>query len=492
MTELFNYYNALGIPFDATDEEIRTAYREAARRAHPDTSQKPDTAENFIKIQKAYEVLSNPDQRSNYDLTLPLTFTKPPILLTTFYSRASILKTGESQLLYVLLKLAADSDQLNFTNPPLNVCLVIDRSTSMQGIVMDTVKNTAIEIVRRLRPEDIISVVSFSDKADVIVPAGMNQERTKVENSIYMLNPGGGTEIFKGLEKGFEEVKRFRTPKAVNHIILITDGRTYGDEPACEFLADQAAHLKIGISCFGIGGKWNDIFLDRLAARTGGSSMFISKPKDVDVLIKAKFRGLGDCFADRVFLKFEVGSGAELRYAFRLQPETSPLEKDSPLQLGSIHQGTRLEVLLELLVHPISSEKGNLNLVKGRLFFDIPHRADPQYSMRVDISRPSSHDPDPMPPPQMIIQAMNQLTLYRMQERARQDVAKGNVKDATRRLQYLATNLLSQGQRDLARTVLGEAANIQQHSSFSEDGEKRIKYGTRALMLPPPKEEKGL
>jgi Ca-activated chloride channel family protein len=492
MTELFNYYNLLGIPYDATDEEIRSAYREAARRAHPDTSQNPETADNFIKIQKAYEVLSNPDQRSSYDLTLPPTFTRPPILLTALYSRASIQRIAEPQLLYVLLKLAAHPDQAKYVNPPLNVCLVIDRSTSMQGIVMDTVKNTAIEVIRQLRPEDIISVVSFSDKADVVVSAGINQDRTNLENSIHMLNPGGGTEIFKGLEKGFEEVKRFRTPKAVNHIILITDGRTYGDEPACEYLADQAAHLKIGISSLGIGGKWNDAFLDRLSAKTGGSSMYISKPKDVEVLLKEKFRGLGDCFADRAFLKFEIGTGVEIQYAFRLQPETSPLEKDSPIQLGSIHQGTRLEVLLELLVHPINSEKGTLNLIKGRLFFDIPHRTDPQYSMRVVISRPSSHDPDPMPPPQGIIQAMNQLTLYRMQDRARQDVAKGNLKDATRRLQYLATSLLSQGQRDLARTVLGEAANIQQHSSFSEDGEKRIKYGTRALMLPPPKEEKEL
>lgn len=492
MTELINYYTLLGIPLDATDEEIRTAYREAARRAHPDTSQNPDTTENFIKIQKAYEVLSDPDQRSRYDLTLPPSYTKPPVTFSTLYSRSSIQRTSETQLLYVLLRLSANTDQSKYTTPPLNVCLVIDRSTSMQGIMMDTVKTTAIEVIRRLRSEDIISVVSFSDKAEVIVPAGNHQDRAKVENSIHMLHPGGGTEIFKGLEKGFEEVKRYRTPKAVNHIILITDGRTYGDEPACEFLAEQAAHLKIGISSMGIGGKWNDVFLDRLAAKTGGSAMFISNSKDVETLLLAKFRGLGECFADRAFLKFEMGSGVDLQYAFRLQPETSPLEKESPMQLGSILQGTRLEVLLELLVHPKASEKGSINLIKGRCFFDIPNRADPQYSMRLEVTRPTSHDPDPMPPPQMIVQAMSQLTLYRMQERARQDVAKGNIKEATRRLQSLATNLLSQGQRDLARIVLGEAVNIQQNSSFSEDGEKRIKYGTRALLLPSSKEEKGL
>lgn len=491
MPETSNYYKLLGIPFDATDEEIRIAYREAARRAHPDSSQNPETAERFIQIQKAYEVLSNPTQRASYNATLPATFTRPPVILSTLYSHTGVQRIGEPQLLHVLLKLAANIEKSQYTRPPLNVCLVIDRSTSMQGDVMDTVKNTAIEVVRRLRPEDIISVVSFSDKAEVIVPAGTNQDRAKVEHSIHMLTPGGGTEIFKGLEKGFEEVKRFRTPKAVNHIILITDGRTYGDEPACEVLADQAAHLKIGISSLGIGGKWNDVFLDRLAARTGGSSMYISKPRDVEILLKEKFRGLGDCFADRAFLKFELNPGVELRYSFRLQPETSALEISSPLLLGAIHQDTHLEVLLEFLIQPISSGKRTLNLLRGRFFFDIPHRADPQYSMRFEISRPVSRDPDPMPPPQSLVQAISQLTLYRMQERARLDVAKGNIKEATRRLQYLATNLLSQGQRELARAVLSEAANLQRSSSFSEEGEKRIKYGTRALLLPAPNEEKG-
>jgi Ca-activated chloride channel family protein len=219
--------------------------------------------------------------------------------------------------------------------------------------------------------------------------------------------------------------------------------------------------------------------------------MYISKPREVELLLKEKFRGLGDCYADRAFLKFETSTGVELRYAFRLQPETSALEIISPMQLGAIHQGTHLEVLLELLIQPITTEKESLNLIKGRLFFDIPHRADPQYSVRLEITRPITRDPDPMPSPQVIVQAMSQLTLYRMQERARQEVAKGNIKEATRRLQFLATNLLSQGQRDLARTVLGEAAHLQQNSSFSEDGEKRIKYGTRALLLPASNEEKG-
>jgi Ca-activated chloride channel family protein len=79
---------------------------------------------------------------------------------------------------------------------------------------------------------------------------------------------------------------------------------------------------------------------------------------------------------------------------------------------------------------------------------------------------------------------MSKLTLYRMQEKVRNEVTSGEVDKATRHLQYIATHLLSRGDRELAHTVLVEAEHIQQSHQFSKDGDKRIKYGTRSLLLP--------
>ena len=87
-------------------------------------------------------------------------------------------------------------------------------------------------------------------------------------------------------------------------------------------------------------------------------------------------------------------------------------------------------------------------------------------------------------PPANVVEAMSQITMYRLQEKARKEVAEGKIESATRHLQYLATNLLSQGDRTLAHEVLVEAENIRQSHSFSKDGDKRIKYATRALFLP--------
>src|SRR3972149_2034022 len=107
-----------------------------------------------------------------------------------------------------------------------------------------------------------------------------------------------------------------------------------------------------------------------------------------------------------------------------------------------------------------------VNLAEGRVYFDIPSQINPLGTVRLDLSHPGRQGTDPLPPPTTIIQAMSALTLYRIQERARQDVAEGRYKDASRRLQNVATNLLAIGQHELAKTVLGEAMHIQQQQSF--------------------------
>jgi len=75
------------------------------------------------------------------------------------------------------------------------------------------------------------------------------------------------------------------------------------------------------------------------------------------------------------------------------------------------------------------------------------------------------------------------LNLYRMQEKAQEDVEAGKYDDASRRLQHLATHLLSQGERSMAKTVLLEAEHLRNQQALSEEGRKNIKYGTRALLL---------
>ena len=63
-----DYYALLGVARNATEEQIRSAYRKLARQYHPDVNQAPDAAERFKQVTEAYEVLSDRERRQRYDM----------------------------------------------------------------------------------------------------------------------------------------------------------------------------------------------------------------------------------------------------------------------------------------------------------------------------------------------------------------------------------------------------------------------------------------
>ena len=155
-----DFYALLGIKRNASPEEIRQAYFIAARRLHPDKNVAPGETELFLGVQEAYEVLSNLKKRSNYDASLPPE--KDPSLLLkskVVFSRKSLLRLNEPQIIYILLEFSVPTDAKKGDGPPLNLCLVLDRSTSMQGSNLEVVKSTAIQIMHKLKPQDIFTTL---------------------------------------------------------------------------------------------------------------------------------------------------------------------------------------------------------------------------------------------------------------------------------------------------------------------------------------------
>ncbi len=63
-----SYYAILGVDRDAGDREIKKAFRKLALQYHPDKNKDPEAEEKFREIAEAYEVLSDPDKRRQYDL----------------------------------------------------------------------------------------------------------------------------------------------------------------------------------------------------------------------------------------------------------------------------------------------------------------------------------------------------------------------------------------------------------------------------------------
>lgn len=485
-----DYYSLLGIPFNATPEEIRSAYFQLARTLHPDVNPSPQARENFMHIQQAYEVLSNAQKKAAYDASLPAEMRMgPEISINARYSQSVLPCMDEAQLTYILVDLICTGELDKNVLPPAHVCLALDRSISMQGARMDMVKSSALSLLQQLRSQDMLSVVAFSDRAEVVIPPTRASALSKSDHRISLLQTSGGTEILQGLSLAVEQLRR-SNDQYVRHLVLFTDGHTYGDDEGCLNLAKAVAEEGISISVVGFGDEWNDALMDKIASLSGGTTMFATSTRDLDNFLIERVMELESTYARGLRFEFESSPDVRLQYAFRLTPSLGTLDMISPILLGDIQHRKSVSFLLEFVVPPIFSEVERLSLARGQILMDLPGRTQPHARILLDLYRPVKQKPEPETPPTVIVEAMSKLTLYRLQEKVRLEVKAGQIDKATKHLHYLATHLLSQGDRELAHTVLIEAEHVQQSRQFSGDGEKRIKYGTRSLLLPPGPELK--
>ncbi|KAG2487508.1 hypothetical protein HYH03_013926 [Edaphochlamys debaryana] len=64
-----DYYSLLGLDPDCEEEDIKAAFRRRAKELHPDINKEDDAHESFVQLSRAYEVLSDPEARRQYDIT---------------------------------------------------------------------------------------------------------------------------------------------------------------------------------------------------------------------------------------------------------------------------------------------------------------------------------------------------------------------------------------------------------------------------------------
>ena len=477
------WYEILEIPNNASSDEIRMAYFEQAKRYHPDSNQGELAKEWFLLVQQAYEVLSDPEKREQYNESIKgRVKLQNQIGFTCQFSQKTLSRLDEPQVLYALLELKSLSALDQSKIPQRQVCLVIDCSTSMKGSRIEMVKESILRVVNALKPGDMISLVCFNDRAEMILSPTKVKNITQISEKLDLIKCSGGTEIYKGLKSGFDLLWGASSGALAKQLVLLTDGHTYGDEEACFELGRKMQSRGITLHALGIGYEWNDQFLDQLAAYTGGSCVFISGLDDMNQYINYFCESIAVVAADGLNFDYSCDPGIELKSVFRLQPDISELPLERPLPLGTVYANQSSKYIFTFTIKSIEPNKSEVWLSKGKIRYQLPSKADTRMSIFINLVLPVEDSQREEQPPIDILDALNGITIYQIQQKANDDVKNGNIDQAISRLNSVSTQLIRLGKPDLAKRANREAELLRKTKKYSMDGDKQLKYGTRALI----------
>lgn len=158
---------------------------------------------------------------------------------------------------------------------PVNVTMVVDRSGSMDiRERLGLVRASLALLADQLRDDDIVSVVSFDDRATPILEPTKVEDTDAILAAIEKLRPGGSTNLAAGLELGYEQARESFRAEATNIVLLASDGvanvGATGPGAITERIA-QESQDGIHLVTVGFGmGNYNDHLMEQLADRGDG------------------------------------------------------------------------------------------------------------------------------------------------------------------------------------------------------------------------------
>jgi Ca-activated chloride channel homolog len=408
--------------------------------------------------------------------------------LGTHLSYQNVLVTSESKLVYLLAEISPSSS-IGVGPASLNLAIALDKSGSMYAAEkLDYVISAVSHVVDCLRPDDLCCIVAFADKARVLIPSSKiydKQSARRIVRNIDQIDVGSGTEMLHGIRAAMDEIRKNQSAERLNHMVILTDGLTL-HESHCKEACLMAAGRGISVSTIGVGDDFNEQFLLDIANACRGNSYYIDEPRNIPSIFEQELRGVQSVVVRNPRLQLKLSKDVTVRKAYKVKPlinDLGPLptiDRVASLGLSDLQKGETQSILFELVLP--SRQPGTYRIAQSVLQYDIPEMGRRDITVSSDIAITYTQDPGQasvVTPRVMAV--VDAVSVFRQQTRALQFAQQGDRAKATQLLKSAATQLLQQGQGDLANQALAEAARIDQGGGVSSAGTKKLEYGTRKL-----------
>ncbi len=351
---------------------------------------------------------------------------------------------------------------------------------------LEMVKQALYAVGSNLEAHDRWSVIAFASRAVVLAAAqnGSNQHALQaVIDNLDSVAVGDETNMAEGIGAGLGEVQKAFGSGALNRLIVLTDGYTLNPDQVVA-LASRAASQSISISTMGIGSDFNENLLVAIADKSGGNAYFARQPKDIPPAFQQEMSAVASISFHHLELAVKLASGVELRRAHLVRPVISdlgqlPLEnRQVNIPMRDLETENPPAALLELLVP--ARPAGSYRIAELNLSYEMPGAA----RQSVAAAAMLEYTADASRAAQMDAQVMNfveRVSVSKLQTRALNEAAAGDIPAATTKLRQAATRLLQMGEAEMAGAAEREANNLERQGQVSAEGAKEIKYATRRL-----------
>jgi Ca-activated chloride channel homolog len=267
---------------------------------------------------------------------------------------------------------------------PVDVSIVMDRSGSMSGWhKMDYARMAARSLVSSLQPGDRISLVTFSDRARVLLPSQQITDTSSILATIDRIQEGGGTNMYDGITTGLEQL-RTGDQGYVRRLLLLSDGHAnvgISDGSSLSSLARQASVADISTSTIGLGLDFNEDLLAAMADAGGGSYHFVDQAPQLTEIFDSELDRMTRTVARDVTLRMDLPPGVSVvdTYGYTDTADSQGWR----VYLGDIYAGQERKVVLRL-DHPAATA-GTLQLADVTLdYADLDLELDIHRAIALD------------------------------------------------------------------------------------------------------------
>jgi Ca-activated chloride channel homolog len=205
-----------------------------------------------------------------------------------------VLLKGSPQEVVVKIDLEAIAKNTRTKRTPLNLAVVLDRSGSMTGAKLEKAKQAATQLVDRLAPDDVFSLVTYSDSAQILLPAQRVEDKAAVKRAIARIEASGSTALHAGVKTGATQIEEYISARRINRVMLLSDGlANVGPSSTSDLrrLGRKLAADGIAVTTIGVGEDYNEDLMAGLAEASDANYYYV---KDTEKLPEIFAKELGE------------------------------------------------------------------------------------------------------------------------------------------------------------------------------------------------------